>query len=746
MTVTIYSSVSGGRFPSTDTAGQQHILGDVVLGIRHYVIKGSRFESPTPDYTGYGSNGLYYASGVYSAAFTPPTAHWASEPAGSNRGTLDRFPDEIVIVGTNKELVILNARTYDVWMRFVNQPGAAGNGTLLGKVTEFSRFDFDTDSGVLYIATSEGLRIADFRRDRMAVLHGVSGTSIVTAAPTHAVATNAASLGSIYHRNVSNQMDVGNAWASAMNVGWDLFLDGSEVLDVAVSRKTSPISSAAGAESVARIAVGLHRGLKVFSSGLYRSDLPSGDLGANAPANAYVHHGAGAAAAPHVPAGALFNGNNSADTVVQPAPSAATGTTVNLDADLIAAGPIQFSPTFRFDVGSGFSRIVKVGAITQTAGGCQLTLDTGIPEGTAGTTDYWEALANAWALHPHVDGTLGIMAGNRLIHATTEQWTAPTAPSVILGMGFAAKTDLPAAVTQVHDLKRIGSTYYISTNLGVFRSTLVSGVPGAAELLYTNNSITSPQPLYENPNAILQGDPAEVRDFSVDPVSGNFGLVHGALPSISSSAVTPAAENITFAGQTISVNVGLGANTVTFPSATLTPDAIIVLLRESIPGSRCSYLGAGMFKIASLVGAVTLSASANNALLNLPTAGTTSALTPSVFSEIDSSIQIRLRRVLVSGGVTTLHTMTDSIYQQTTLVPPPSPGTLHITESGGQVITDDGEGKLLGSVDSAVTTTLDYASGDIVFQLASVPSGNVEIRYLPATGVAHAVVGARISV
>tara|TARA_Y100000034_G_C6901677_1_gene417224 strand:- start:1189 stop:2769 length:1581 start_codon:yes stop_codon:yes gene_type:complete len=157
-----------------DNEGITHLIGEEILDIRFVDVSRSPFSNPDSGFTGYAADGFWYTSGEADPTHTPYKAKWAEEgeheEADSNRGVLDRFPDRIFIVTTASEVVILDADSLDVWMRFVTYEGSASSyGSFLGDEAVAVRQAAFID-GFLLVATDRGLRIADFRNDRAFVL------------------------------------------------------------------------------------------------------------------------------------------------------------------------------------------------------------------------------------------------------------------------------------------------------------------------------------------------------------------------------------------------------------------------------------------------------------------------------------------------------------------------------------------------------------------------------------------------
>jgi hypothetical protein len=166
--------------PSTqDNEGITHLVGAEILDLRFVDVSRSAFDAPDSGYTGYAADGFWYTQGVLDPTHVPFKALWAQEgesDASINRGELDRFPSRIFIVTTASEVVLIDADTLDVWMRFVPFATATAftYGAFLGdSATAIRQAAFI--AGFLVVATDAGLRIADFKNDRAFVLDESAG-------------------------------------------------------------------------------------------------------------------------------------------------------------------------------------------------------------------------------------------------------------------------------------------------------------------------------------------------------------------------------------------------------------------------------------------------------------------------------------------------------------------------------------------------------------------------------------------
>lgn len=159
---------------TVDSNGIAHLLSDDLRDVRFYDVSQSRFASPDKTYTGYAASGFFYTLGSPSPELDDFKAAWAAEGEGdatSERGTLDRFPARIFVVTTALEVVILDADSLDVWMRFTPLDGASAGayGNFIGPSgAELVGAVFH--EGVLAVCTGAGIRIADFRADTCYVI------------------------------------------------------------------------------------------------------------------------------------------------------------------------------------------------------------------------------------------------------------------------------------------------------------------------------------------------------------------------------------------------------------------------------------------------------------------------------------------------------------------------------------------------------------------------------------------------
>jgi len=153
-----------------DSNGITHLLSNLILSIQFVEVEKSEFANPSSSFTGYAADGFYYSSGSADPTVSTFKASWAEEgeheTATSTRGILDRFPARIFIVSTDQEVIILDADDLAVWMRFILSSSSISSAT--GPVMGGSEADVVSASfseGVLFVATTKGIRFIDFLTD-----------------------------------------------------------------------------------------------------------------------------------------------------------------------------------------------------------------------------------------------------------------------------------------------------------------------------------------------------------------------------------------------------------------------------------------------------------------------------------------------------------------------------------------------------------------------------------------------------
>lgn len=146
----------------------ENLLSPEIQEIRFSEVYRSPFWHPDREYTGYAANGYWYTNGDLDPTHEPYKATWAQEGEGdasTHRGAQDSFPKKILIVLTRLEAAIFDADSLTLWLRFsLPRSSPPGLGYFLGTgAAELRSVTFD--NGILVVATSAGLRIANFRLD-----------------------------------------------------------------------------------------------------------------------------------------------------------------------------------------------------------------------------------------------------------------------------------------------------------------------------------------------------------------------------------------------------------------------------------------------------------------------------------------------------------------------------------------------------------------------------------------------------
>ena len=175
---------------TVDSNGIQRISSNSIRFSKFIDVSESSFANPDVTYYGYASDGFYREAGVAVASPAtgqPAKASWASEgehaAASATRNTEDAFPNRIFVILTTTDLVILNADTLTVWMRFTQAAGTAITSQYFLGGGDSTPVDADFDSGVLVVTFNDlgtpkmNLMIADFRSDKMMRINEATGNS-----------------------------------------------------------------------------------------------------------------------------------------------------------------------------------------------------------------------------------------------------------------------------------------------------------------------------------------------------------------------------------------------------------------------------------------------------------------------------------------------------------------------------------------------------------------------------------------
>jgi hypothetical protein len=460
-----------------DNEGISHLVGGEIVDFRFVDVSKSQFANPDLNFTGYGADGYYYTLGVADPTHTPFQAGWASEgghdEATSERGILDRFPSRIFVITTALEVVILNADDLDVWMRFLhNADGGSTYGSFLGDGSS-SVLQAAFIEGFLLVATDLGLRIADFRNDRVFIL---DSSSSVKSDPAIGIAD----------RN-DDGMGEADAYASVT-------INHQSCLCVDVGIVGAAVDATASGGGIVVAAVGHERGLsgiRLFGPGI---------------------------SSPQAKKHADFEVTGLGDWEAVD-DNDGDGYTPYMQ-------PTSSSPPWQDnEVRVGDELFLSPGGISVT-----VTEVTALQVSVTPELDITDS-GIAHVSHRPVP-SVSVIAGGRLIFAngqqlvariTDEDWYSGAA--VIdprTGSGSSEIVVLHDEVSQIHRVLASGSSVYVATGKGVFLITdevfdlAASSDFPSAELIYAN-SVSSLTPSYE----ILEGDVGVCVDVAVDPETGN---------------------------------------------------------------------------------------------------------------------------------------------------------------------------------------------------------------------------------
>ena len=156
---------------TTDSNGINRLLSNSILSLQFVDVSSSEFANPPSNFTGYSADGYYYSSGLPDPTYGSFKASWASEAehtsATASRNLLDRFPDRLFVIATDTEVALLDADELTVWMRFTRSSSSISTptGPVLGG-TESAIVSASFSEGILYVATTNGVRVVDFTTDQ----------------------------------------------------------------------------------------------------------------------------------------------------------------------------------------------------------------------------------------------------------------------------------------------------------------------------------------------------------------------------------------------------------------------------------------------------------------------------------------------------------------------------------------------------------------------------------------------------
>lgn len=225
-----------------DSEGTPRLLSARITSVFFRDCSGDAFFHPhATTYEGYASDGLWYEAGQLKPTHLPFEATWASEAQSVHRGGRSSCPPRVLVVATRREVCILDADTLDVWLRVVPAiSGLTSQGTALGLPgVEVRRATFV--EGLLFVATNQGLKTLDLRRDAVATY----GASSFQAA-------------GIVSRNTEGILDVAPLPATSE-------LLASDCLDVDATPYAPTLSDAEGRDPAVIVAVGHPAGMTALT-------------------------------------------------------------------------------------------------------------------------------------------------------------------------------------------------------------------------------------------------------------------------------------------------------------------------------------------------------------------------------------------------------------------------------------------------------------------------------------------------
>jgi hypothetical protein len=463
---------------TTDSNGIQHLLSDGIVAMDFVEVNQTLFANPDREYTGYGANGFWYENGELDPTHVPFKASWAVEGEGDateDRGTLDRFPDRIFVIATKKEVVIIDADTLDVWMRFrLLLTSPTGLGPFLGGPTIQIR-GVQFQEGLLFVATNEGLRIAYFQND---------GAFLLTEPKPENVFLPSLAWRALVNRNEPYYMD----GIAAPNPAIDLLSD--DCLSLHSETRAIPNESTSSRNSYTTCAIGHPNGLSAFAL------VPDSPL--------------------------IVVQNRFEIEYILP-------WFVEDDDD-----PDAFSPLFRdsssFWDGDGVrpgDRLTTdlgtehvVTQVEQLGAGSRLYLEPELPLTATGAS--YVISRECRVVQVNSKGHLYFANGrNSVTVVRTEDWFTGATTIFSPGTFNTANDTSPLAprVERINDFELVADTLYIATDLGVFRATDAALQENReSEFLYSTEAVTELEATFR----ILEGDEKEAVAVSADPETGNL--------------------------------------------------------------------------------------------------------------------------------------------------------------------------------------------------------------------------------
>lgn len=480
---------------SLDSSGTPRLINNDIQSLWYWEAGQDVFANPDKEFSGYGATGFWYTNGVLDPTHLPFQASWASEAQSLTRGTLGRFPVRILIAATRGEVVIFDADTLDVWMRFeigtVVPP--ANQGKFAGQPTTLIRSIAYAD-GVLLAATNEGLKAADFRRDR--------GFNLAATPSEYGESDTDPTVGGLAQRNVDSFIDY-----TAL-IPFTLYLLTTDCLDVSINTysygKDDAAATTRGSMTVA--AVGSVEGVTALS--FVSTTVPYA-----------MRHSS-----------SRILGGWEVEDDLDPDAFSPYFIDYNFGATNWLSLGVRAGDRLVTDIGTTHT-IVKV---EQAIPGSRLILTPEMPVTATGAAyTIWRGVS---VVHVASDLTLYISDGpNAIAKSSTLNWfKTPGAaspqglwtPATVggsfadCGMVWAADLSETAALsTQANDMARRGDITYLATDIGVAQASDDDLDGGRkATLLYSTTALTD----YDAEYKILQGTETNVSAISVDPETGNI--------------------------------------------------------------------------------------------------------------------------------------------------------------------------------------------------------------------------------
>ena len=387
-------------------------------------------------------------------------------------------------------MVVLDADSLDVWMRFILATYTpAGKGPLGGELGTFVN-SVAYVNGFLLMATSSGLRIADFRQDRGLSYGDVSDVWLSATGLVDRNNIDYLDLGTISttnHTLISSDC----ISLSANTFGYGKAVVGSA--DETTTRSTMTVA-----------AVGHSGGISVISLDLSYDPLPFVETH---PSNVAIA------------SGWEIEDDETGDELSPYFVDHNFGAT-NWEAKGIRAGDVLTT-----DLGSEHTIL----AVDQIVDGRRLTLTPELALTATGSS--YTVSRSIWALFVEQDLSLYVGDGSSISVNKTQDWfRAKVAGSIqdlygpVAGVAMVFRGDVsPLSIWpgRTNDMARRGDRTYVATALGVFSATdedMANSV--LSRFLYSTESVTEADADYK----ILEGTDKNAAAIAVDPETGNISV------------------------------------------------------------------------------------------------------------------------------------------------------------------------------------------------------------------------------